>query len=158
MFITADNWSTANGRQTTVNRGYSTLCLYNYNLLSSVVRQLLTINWSTANGRQTTVNRGYGTLCLYNYNLLSSVNCQPLTNRNLLSSVDCQPLTINWSTANCQRSTARCGFSTLYLYNYNWRWTVVRKLLTKFNYGEIRYKIIRLSTSDLVRPINSFPS
>jgi len=42
MFITADNWSTANCRQTTVNRSYSTLCLYNYNWRWTVVRQLLT--------------------------------------------------------------------------------------------------------------------
>ena len=40
--LTVDNWSTANRPQSTVNRGYSTLCLYNYNLLSTVDGEPLT--------------------------------------------------------------------------------------------------------------------
>jgi hypothetical protein len=60
MFTKLIFWSTANGRQTTVNFGYSMLCLFNYNLLSSMDGEQLTIF-----GQQLTFDRPQSIVVCY---------------------------------------------------------------------------------------------
>jgi hypothetical protein len=78
--LTVHCWlSIANCPRSTVNRGSSTLCVYNYNLLSSVDCQPWTISRSTAYGPLSTADCNFW-LKLMNYqNWLLTVNRGPLT-------------------------------------------------------------------------------
>lgn len=119
-------------QQSTVHRigGYSTLCLYNYNWLLTVVCQPL-----TKFGPRSTADRSLSTLCLYNYNLLSSVDCVPLTNYNWLSSVDCQPLTSSNFQSQINKSGI-CGYSSeslLHLTQDCTKWATLGYLKIRIN-------------------------